>query len=152
MSRESRLDVEELLKKGSLKCAVSSTSLELGVDVGAIENVIQLGSPKSVTRAMQRIGRAGHSYKATAKGETIVLNRDDLVECTVMLDAAIKKHLDTFRVPQNALDVLAQHIMGMSLNRRWNVDEAFALVKNAYAYHQLQKQDFDDLIGYLAGS
>jgi ATP-dependent helicase Lhr and Lhr-like helicase len=72
LSRESRLDVEELLKKGSLKCAVSSTSLELGVDVGAIENVIQLGSPKSVTRAIQRIGRAGHSYKATAKGETIV--------------------------------------------------------------------------------
>ncbi len=152
LARESRLDVEELLKKGSLKCAVSSTSLELGVDVGAIENVIQLGSPKSVTRAIQRIGRAGHSYKATAKGETIVLNRDDLVECTVMLDAAIKRHLDTFKVPQNALDVLAQHIMGMSLNRKWNVDEAYALVKNAYAYHQLLKQDFDDLIGYLAGS
>jgi ATP-dependent Lhr-like helicase len=152
LSKESRLDVEELLKKGSLKCAVSSTSLELGVDVGAIENVIQLGSPKSVTRALQRIGRAGHSYKAIAKGETIVLNRDDLVECTVMLDAAIKKHLDTFRTPQNALDVLAQHIIGMSLNRKWNVDEAFALVKNSYAYHQLQKQDFDDLIGYLAGT
>ena len=152
LARESRLDVEELLKKGSLKCAVSSTSLELGVDVGAIENVIQLGSPKSVTRAIQRIGRAGHSYKATAKGETIVLNRDDLVECTVMLDAAIKKHLDSFRVPQNALDVLAQHIMGMSLNKQWNVDEAFALVKNAYAYHKLSKEDFDSLIDYLAGS
>lgn len=152
LARESRLDVEELLKKGSLKCAVSSTSLELGVDVGAIENVIQLGSPKSVTRAIQRIGRAGHSYKATAKGETIVLNRDDLVECTVMLDAAIKKHLDTFRVPQNALDVLAQHIMGMSLSRNWNVDEAFSVVRNAYAYHQLSKKDFDDLIDYLAGS
>ncbi len=152
LSRESRLDVEELLKKGSLKCAVSSTSLELGVDVGAIENVIQLGSPKSVTRALQRIGRAGHSYKATAKGETIALNRDDLVECTVMLDSAIKRRLDTFRVPQNALDVLAQHIIGMSLNRKWGTDEAFALVKNSYAYHQLPRQDFDDLIGYLAGS
>lgn len=152
LSRESRLDVEELLKKGSLKCAVSSTSLELGVDVGAIENVIQLGSPKSVTRAIQRIGRAGHSYKATAKGETIVLNRDDLVECTVMLDAAIKRHLDSFKVPQNALDVLAQHIMGMSLNRKWGVDQAFAVVRNAYAYHDLSKEDFDSLIGYLAGS
>ncbi|MDE1865211.1 MAG: ATP-dependent helicase [Candidatus Micrarchaeota archaeon] len=152
LSRESRLDVEELLKKGSLKCAVSSTSLELGVDVGAIENVVQLGSPKSVTRAIQRIGRAGHSYKATAKGETIVLNRDDLIECTIMLDAAIKKHLDTFRVPQNALDVLAQHIMGMSLNRKWNVDEAFELVRNAYAYHDLPREDFDGLMGYLAGN
>ena len=75
--------MEELLKKGGLKCAVSSTSLELGVDIGTIENVVQLGSPKSVTRAMQRIGRAGHSFKSTAKGEIIVLNRDDLVECSV---------------------------------------------------------------------
>jgi ATP-dependent helicase Lhr and Lhr-like helicase len=68
-----------------------------------------------------------------------------------MLDAAIKKHLDTFRVPQNALDVLAQHIMGMSLNRKWGLDEAFALVRNAYAYHGLSREDFDSLIGYLAG-
>ncbi len=74
LSRESRLEVEELLKKGSLRCVVSSTSLELGVDIGTIDNVIQLGSPKSVTRAVQRIGRAGHTYKATAKGEIIVLN------------------------------------------------------------------------------
>ena len=101
---------------------------------------MQLGSPKSVTRAVQRIGRAGHSYKATAKGETIVLNRDDLVECTVMLDAAMKKHLDTFRVPQNALDVLAQHIIGMSLNRKWNIDEAYAVIKGVYAYHELQRR------------
>ena len=151
LSRESRLAVEELLKKGSLKCAVSSTSLELGVDIGAIENVVQLGSPKSVTRAVQRIGRAGHSFKAKAKGEMIVLNRDDLVECTVMLDAALKRHLDSFAVPQNPLDVLAQHVMGMSLNKKWHVDEALAAIKRAYPYHSLAKADMLRVVEYLAG-
>ena len=152
LSGESRMEVEELLKKGSLRCAVSSTSLELGIDIGAIENVIQLGSPKSVTRAIQRFGRAGHSFKAVAKGEMIVLNRDDLVECTVMLDAALKKHLDSFAVPQNALDVLAQHIVGMSLTNKWNVDEAFNVVRRAYPYHDLDKLDFVYLLNYLAGT
>ena len=152
LSRESRLEVEDLLKKGSLKCAVSSTSLELGIDIGAIENVIQLGSPKSVTRAIQRFGRAGHSFKAVARGETIILNRDDLVECTVMIDAALKHHLDSFLVPQNALDVLAQHIVGMSLSGRWGVDEAFAVIRRAYPYHELEKSDFVYLLNYLAGT
>ncbi|MGC8680238.1 MAG: ATP-dependent helicase [Candidatus Micrarchaeia archaeon] len=151
LSRESRLEVEELLKKGSLKCAVTSTSLELGVDIGSIETVIQLGSPKSVTRAIQRIGRAGHSFKETAKGVAIVLNRDDLIECAVMFDSALKKKLDSFTVPQNALDVLAQHIIGMSLTKKWDVDEAYLLVKKSYAYHNLPKSDFLSLLDYLAG-
>ena len=152
LSRESRMEVEDLLKKGALKCAVSSTSLELGVDIGAIEDVVQLGSPKSVTRAIQRIGRAGHSYKATARGEMIALDRDDLVECTIMLDAALKKHLDSFRVPEAPLDVLAQHIIGMSITRKWNVDEAFSLVRKAYSYRNLPRKDFDALLNYLAGN
>jgi len=152
LSRESRLEVEEMLKKGSLKCVVSSTSLELGVDIGSIDNVIQLGSPKSVTRAVQRIGRSGHSYKATAKGEIIVLNRDDLIECTVLLDAALKKRLDAFVVPQNALDVLSQHIIGLSLTKKWDIDEAYDLIRTAYPYHNLQKEDYMSLINYLAGN
>ncbi len=152
LSRESRLEVEELLKKGALKCAVSSTSLELGLDIGAVDNVLQLGSPKSVTRAIQRIGRAGHSFESVAKGEIIVLNRDDLVECTIMLDAALKHHLDAFLTPKNALDVLAQHIVGMSLTKKWTVDEAYARVRNTYPYHTLSKEDFTSLLNYLAGN
>ena len=151
LSRDSRLEVEELLKAGSLKCAVSSTSLELGVDIGSIDNVIQLGSPKSITRALQRIGRAGHQYKSTAKGEIIVLNRDDLVECSVMLDAALKRHLDSFTVPKNALDVLAQHIMGMSLNKKWDVKEAFEVIRSAYPYSSLAYEDYISTLKYLAG-
>ncbi|MGC8586977.1 MAG: ATP-dependent helicase [Candidatus Micrarchaeia archaeon] len=152
LSRESRLEVEETLKKGSLKCAVSSTSLELGIDIGSIESVVQLGSPKSVTRLVQRVGRAGHSFKMTAKGIMIVLNRDDLVECSVMAQKALEKSLDSFEVPQNALDVLAQHIVGMSLTKKWRVDEAFETVRRAYPYHNLQKKDFMSLVEYLAGN
>ena len=152
LSRETRLETEELLKKGALKCAVSSTSLELGIDIGTIDNVIQLGSPKSVSRAVQRIGRAGHSFRSIAKGEIIVLNRDDLVECTVMLDAALKHHLDAFVVPKNPLDVLAQHIVGMSLTKKWDVDEAYGVVRGAYAFADLDRGQFMALINYLAGA
>jgi len=152
LSREARMDVEELLKKGSLKCAVTSTSLELGVDIGSIDNVVQLGSPKSVTRAIQRIGRAGHSYKAIAKGEVMALDRDDLVECSVMLDAAMKRHLDSFEIPKNSLDVLAQHIVGMAITDNWDVDKAYKLVTKAYPYSTLDRNDFMSLLDYLAGN
>ena len=151
LSREHRLEVEELLKLGSLKCAVTSTSLELGVDIGSIDNVVQLGSPKSITRAVQRIGRAGHSFKSIAKGEMIVTNRDDLVECAIMLDSAIKRKLDSFVTPKLPLDVLAQHVVGMSLNKKWNVDEALAVIRRAYAYHDLARPQFILLLDYLAG-
>ncbi|MEM3227481.1 MAG: ATP-dependent helicase [Candidatus Micrarchaeaceae archaeon] len=151
LSREHRFEVEELLKLGSLKCAVTSTSLELGVDIGSIDNVVQLGSPKSITRAVQRIGRAGHSFRSVAKGEMIVTNRDDLIECAIMLDSAMKKELDSFTVPKHPLDVLAQHIVGMSLNKKWNVEDALAVVRKAYAYHDLPKAEFLQLLDYLAG-
>ncbi len=152
LSRESRMEVEDLLKKGSLKCAVTSTSLELGVDIGSIDNVIQMGSPKSVTRCVQRIGRAGHSYKAVAKGELLALDRDDLVECAIMIDAAKKKHLDSFSIPINALDVLAQQIVGMSLTEKWNPDHAYEVIRRAYPYSTLEKSDFMAVLNYLAGS
>ncbi len=151
LSREKRLDVEDLLKRGKLRCAVSSTSLELGIDIGAIDNVVQIGSPKSVARAVQRIGRSGHSFNDIAKGEVIVTNRDDLIECAVMLDAAKKRHMDTFTTPMNALDVLSQHIVGMSQNKTWSIDDAYNLVRGAYAYHTLAKEDFIAVVRYLAG-
>ncbi len=152
LSRESRLDVEEMLKRGKLKCVVSSTSLELGIDIGSIDDVVQLGSPKSVTRAIQRIGRSGHRFSDVAKGEIVAINRDDLVECAVMLDSAKKRKLDSFTIPRNALDVLAQHIVGMALMKKWKIDDAFALVRRAYSYHALDKKDFMMLIEYLSGS
>ncbi len=151
LSREVRLGVEDLLKKGQLRCAVSSTSLELGIDIGTIDNVMQIGSPKSVARAVQRIGRSGHGFNDVARGEVIVTNRDDLIECSVMLDAARKRHLDTFTTPMNALDVLSQHVVGMSQNKGWDVDEAYNVVRRSYAYHNLPKEDFLAVLRYLSG-
>ena len=112
------MEVEEKLKRGELKAVVCSTSLELGIDIGYIDLVVQIGSPKSVTRAVQRIGRSGHKFKDVAKGRIIVLDRDDLIECSVMLRCALERKLDRFRVPKNCLDVLAQHVVGMALNKK----------------------------------
>jgi ATP-dependent Lhr-like helicase len=151
LSRSIRLDVEDRLKRGLLRAVISSTSLELGIDIGYIDLVVQIGSPKSVTRAVQRIGRSGHGFKETAVGKVIVLDRDDLVECSVMLRCAKKRVLDRFEVVKNALDILAQHLVGMALNKKWRVEEAFKLVKRSYCYHDLDKETFTSLLHYLAG-
>ena len=151
LSRETRLEVEELLKNGRLQCVVSSTSLELGIDIGYIDNVIQIGSAKSVARTVQRIGRSGHGFKDTARGEVIVTNRDDLVECSVMLDAAKRHKIDSFTTPMNALDVLAQHIVGMSQNKKWDVNDAYSVIRRAYPYRDLKMDDFRAMLDYLSG-
>ncbi|MDT7886393.1 MAG: ATP-dependent helicase [Thermoproteota archaeon] len=151
LSRIVRLDVEDRLKKGLLKAVVCSTSLELGIDIGYISTVVQLGSPKSITRAIQRIGRSGHRFGDVSVGRIIVMNRDDLIECSVMLYYAKKRMLDSFHMPKNCLDVLSQHIVGMAINKKWNVDDAFNLVRRAYPYKDLSKEDFIKVLKYLAG-
>jgi len=151
LSRIVRLDVEDRLKKGLLKAVVSSTSLELGIDIGYIRAVIQLGSPKSITRAIQRIGRSGHRFQDVSIGRVIVMNRDDLVECAVMLHYAKQRLLDRFHMPRNCLDVLAQHIVGMAINKKWNVDDALRVIRRAYPYKDLSKETFIKLLKYLAG-
>jgi ATP-dependent Lhr-like helicase len=151
LSREIRLEVEDRLKKGLLRSVISSTSLELGIDIGYIDLVVQIGSPKSVTRAVQRIGRSGHGFYDTAVGRIIVLDRDDLVECSVMLKAAKERLLDRFDVVKNALDILAQHVVGMALNKKWKVEEALKVIRRSYCYHELEKKQFIQLLHYLAG-
>jgi ATP-dependent Lhr-like helicase len=151
LSREIRWDVEDRLKNGLLKAVISSTSLELGIDIGYIDVVVQIGSPKSVTRCVQRIGRSGHGLKDTAKGVIIGMDRDDLVECAIMLKCASERNLDKIKAPRNCLDVLAQHIVGMSLNKKWSVKEAFELVRNSYCYHDLSYDVFISLLHYIAG-
>ncbi len=152
LSREVRLEVEEKLKQGKLKAVVCSTSLELGIDIGYVDLVVQLGSPKSVTRAVQRIGRSGHKFGDIAKGRIVALDRDDLVETSVMLACAMKKKLDKFKIPKNCLDVLAQHIVGMALEQKWNIEKAFRVIKRSYCYHELSKEDFISLLRYLSGN
>jgi ATP-dependent Lhr-like helicase len=151
LSRDVRLNVEEKLKKGQLRVVVSSTSLELGINIGYIDLVVLLSSPKSVSRLLQRIGRAGHHISQISKGRIIVVDRDDLVECTVLAKSALERQIDNVRIPMNPLDVLAQQLVGMSIDQKWNLEEAYELIKRSYNYHSLSKDEFMSVIDYLSG-
>ncbi len=151
LSRNVRLEVENKLKEGKLRAVVSSTSLELGIDIGYIDAVVLLSSPKSVTRLIQRVGRSGHNVYDTSKGYLIVVDRDDLVECTVLAKLAMERKLDKVRIPKKPLDILAQHIVGMSLERKWKVEDAFRVVKRSYNYKDLTFSEFLNVLRYLAG-
>ncbi len=151
LSREVRLEIEEKLKKGELRVIVSSTSLELGIDIGYIDLVVLLSSPKSVSRLLQRIGRAGHHIREVSKGRIIVVDRDDLVECTVLAKAAYEHKIDRVRIPRNPLDVLAQHIVGLSLEKKWHVNEAYRLIRRSYTFHNLSWEDYMSVLRYLSG-
>jgi ATP-dependent Lhr-like helicase len=151
LSKDLRTDIERRLREGKLKVVVSSTSLELGIDIGYIDLVILLGSPKSVARALQRIGRSGHRLHDITKGRIIVLDRDDLIECSVLLKSAVEKKIDKIHIPTNCLDVLAQQIFGIAISDRIHIDGLFAMIKRSYCYKDLPKKDFNDVIDYLAG-
>jgi ATP-dependent Lhr-like helicase len=149
LSKEIRLEVEEKLKRGELRCVVSSTSLELGIDIGSVDLVCQVGSPKSVAKGLQRVGRSGHGVGQTAKGRLIVFDQDDLVECAVLCRAAHQGRIDRVAIPENCLDVLAQTLVGMSLDRRWELDEVEALVRGSYCYRNLPRQALVRTLRYL---
>ncbi len=151
LSKEHRHRLENRLRKGELKCVVCSTSLELGIDIGFIDLVICLGSPKSVARFLQRAGRAGHRLHEKVKGRIIVMDRDDLVECAVLLKSAVEKKIDRLHIPTNALDVLAQQVDGMAIEQVWDERELFKLIKQSYCYRNLSWTDYDEILEYLAG-
>jgi len=152
MGKTSRLDVEERLKSGDLKVVTSSTSLELGIDMPHLDLVLQIGSPKSVAALLQRIGRAGHSLDQIVKGRVVVLDRDELIECAVMLGCAREGFVDRIHIPRNCLDVLCQHIMGMALERRWRIDDALRIIRRSYCYKDLSEDDLRSVMTYLSGA
>ncbi len=152
LSKRHRLEIENNLRAGKLKAVVCSTSLELGIDIGYIDLVICLGSPKSVARFLQRGGRSGHSLHETVKGRIIVLDRDDLIECSVLLKNALEKKIDKIHIPTNCLDVLAQQIDGMAVADKWKLEDVYRLIKRSYCYKDLTKKDFMEVINYLAGT
>jgi len=151
LGKEARFETEQNLREGKLKVVVSSTSLELGIDIGYVDLVLCLGSPKSVARFLQRAGRAGHQLHSTVKARIIVMDRDDLVECAILLKAAKEKKIDQVQIPKNALDVLSQQIYGIAINEMINIYELFHLLKGAYCYHTLTWEDFFAVIKYLSG-
>ncbi len=151
LGKEHRLNIETRLKMGQLRAVVSSTSLELGIDIGYIDLVILLGSPKSVARALQRIGRSGHKLHDEAKGRIIVLDRDDLVECSVLLKAALEKKIDKIDLPTNCLDIMAQQIFGMAIEEPKHIDEIFKIIKKSYSFSSISFTNFKEIISYLSG-
>ena len=151
LSKEVRLETENKLKEGKLKAVVSSTSLELGIDIGYIDLVVLINSPKSVARALQRIGRSGHRLHEKSRGKIIVTDRDDLVECSVLLKNAKEGKIDKISIPTNCLDVLAQHIYGMSIENPWDIDYAYDVIKKSYCYKDLTRDDYEDVLSYMAG-
>lgn len=151
MSKDMRFSIEERLRKGELKVVVTSTSLELGIDIGTIDLVILLRSPKGVARALQRIGRAGHKLHENPKGRFLVMDRDDLVECGILMKNMREKKIDSVSIPKNALDVLSQHIFGMAITRVWKATEMLQVVRRSYPYRDLSKEAFFSIVSYLAG-
>jgi len=151
LAKAHRFNIEERLRDGKLRVVVCSTSLELGIDIGYIDLVIMLGSPKSSARSSQRIGRSGHRLHDTIKGRFVVLDRDDLIECAVMQKEMIERKINKTRFPRNCLDVLSQQIFGMAIYKIWKVDEMLELLRKSYCYSELTKEDFYSVISYLSG-
>lgn len=151
LGKRLRLQLENRLRNGELKAVICSTSLELGIDIGYIDLVICVGSPKSVARFLQRSGRSGHKLKDKVKARMIVMNRDDLIECLVLMKSAVEKKIDKIHIPTNCLDVLAQQIFGMALEEVWDEKELFNLIKQSYCYKDLKWKDFDEVLDYLSG-
>ncbi len=151
LSREIRLDVEDRLKNNELLAAISSTSLELGIDIGSVEFVGQVGSPKTVAKCLQRVGRSGHSLGQIAKGRLIVTDRDDSIECAVLNKSVYGRDIDKVQIPLNCLDVLAQFLVGISVIKRWSIDDAYNLIKSSYCYRNLSYEDYIKTVEYLGG-
>ena len=149
LSKARRTEIEEGLKQGELDVVTTSTSLELGIDMPHIDLVVQIGSPKSVASLLQRVGRAGHQLGQTVTGRVIALDRDELIECAVMLRKAEDGFVDRVFVPENAADVAAQHVYGMAINRIWRESELKATLRHAYPFRNYDATDWERLMRYL---
>ena len=146
LAREKRLDAEQKLKAGVVKCVVATASLELGIDVGAVELVVQLGSPRAIAVGLQRIGRSGHWKGATPKGRLYPATRDELVECAAFVRGVRRGALEKTRIPEAPLDVLAQQIVAAAACEETSEDALYALVRRAYPYAGLTRAAFDSVV------
>ena len=150
LAKEQRLDAEQRLKHGGLKALVATASLELGIDIGDVDLVCQLGSPRSIASFLQRVGRSGHAVDGTPKGRLFPLSRDELVECAALIDSVRRGELDRLRIPDEPLDVLAQQIVAEVAAREWGEDGLYALLRRAWPYRQLAREDFAAVVAMLA--
>ena len=151
LAREQRVEIEELLKQGAIPCLVATSSLELGIDMGAVDLVVQVESPKSVARGLQRIGRAGHELGAISKGRIFPKFRADLLECAVVARRMLEGAIEETVVPRNPLDVLAQQIVAVCSEEEIEVGELHSLVRGAYPFADLSRAQLENVLDMLAG-
>jgi ATP-dependent helicase Lhr and Lhr-like helicase len=151
LSHEERTTVEEMLKSGRLPCLVATSSLELGIDMGAVDLVIQVESPKSVSRGLQRVGRAGHSLGEVSRGRIFPKFRADLLECAVVVRRMREGAIEETVVPQNPLDVLAQQLVSMAAMDEWEIDEVERLVTAAEPFSELSREQLENVLDMLDG-
>ena len=150
LAKEQRLDAEQRLKGGQLRALVATASLELGIDIGDVELVVQLGTPHSISTFLQRVGRANHAVGGVPRGRIVPLSRDELIECAALLNAVRAGELDALTLPSQPLDVLSQQLVAEVSAREWSEEALFELVRRAWPYRQLARADFDAVLHMLA--
>src|SRR6266702_1538046 len=150
LSAKLRLDAEDRLKRGELKALVATASLELGIDIGSVDLVCQLGTTRSITTLLQRVGRAEHKRGGLPKGRIFPLSRDELIECAALLCCVHRGELDRLTIPEKPLDVLAQQIVAATSGEDWDESEFFELVRAAWPYRNLTTEEFDSVVKMLA--
>ena len=150
MAKEHRLAAEQRLKRGQLKALVATASLELGIDIGDVDLVCQIGSPRSIATFLQRVGRSGHAIGGTPKGRLFPLSRDDLVECAALLDSVRRGELDRLTIPERPLDVLAQQVVAEVAAQDWPETALYDRLRRAWPFRTLTRADFDAVVRMLA--
>ena len=150
LSKAIRLSAEEKLKNGEVKVCVATASLELGIDIGDVELVCQIGSPRSIGLLLQRIGRSGHTVGGTPKGRLYPLTRDELVECAALARGIVQGNLDRLKIPPWPLDVLGQQMVAACAAEEWGEDSLFNLCRKAYPYRDLPREKFDEVVDVLS--
>ncbi len=150
LSRDKRLNAEQRLKRGELRALVATASLELGIDIGDVDLVCQIGSTRSIAAFLQRVGRAGHAVGGVSKGRLFPLSRDELCDCAALLDSTRRGELDNISVPAKPLDVLAQQIVAEVGSQEWREDDLFTLYQRAYPFRDLTRDEFNEIVLMLA--
>ena len=150
LAREQRLAAEQKLKAGELRALVATASLELGIDIGDVNLVCQLGSTRTIASFLQRVGRSNHTVAGFPKGRIFPLSRDELVECAAIIDSVRRGELDRLEIPERPLDILAQQIVAAVAAEEWTENDLFAMVRRAYPYRNLEREQFDEIVRMLA--
>jgi ATP-dependent Lhr-like helicase len=150
LAREQRLMAEQRLKSGELSALVATASLELGIDIGDVNLVCQLGSTRSIASFLQRVGRSNHTVEGFPKGRIFPLSRDELVECAAIVDSVRRGELDRLEIPEKPLDILAQQVVAAVAAAEWSEDDLFAMIRGAYPYRNLEREQFDAIVRMLA--